>query len=386
MSFLMSLVSETASIAAEDSKLPEDLRVLFKTNTDLLNPIEITWKRTRHSRLAEDELMDQIGLPRYAKHDFFAEFLTTYKWQDGMAYELILGSIADRIPKAPSDPVKTVPFGAECSFDGERIYMGTPEQTRVKIGKQPTLKIDSLADPKFAQPLQKLFKSTYLSTAGYWMPSVIGELGHPAKHIVLYLLNNGAELISARSVSSQNTELFEVKLEETDLVHVFLFDPEKGYAMRQHKEIVKASGQIARIIDCANFQKAREPSLWLPNVCHINHFTWETVFPKCTAEPIVVETLELVSLKTSPIPQNEFVLTYTTPGTFVGDSTLPEARNSLGGVVGYRISANPDTLKDGINAARQQLDGSFAARRWLIILNLIVIILLVGGLLWRRFG
>jgi len=364
-------------IAGETVRLPDEFRTQLQANVAILSPIEVVWKRQRESTIGKSELMAKIKYKEFVKYEFFAEFSFIDRWQDRMMYEFLEQPVADRLPAHPTDPVKIIPLHVETAYDLDHVYIGDGERLRRAPGRYPHLQIDRGSDPKFAKPsIRVLFRSDYLREVGYWTPSICAELGRPASHIILHLLDSGATLTSVRRVFIDNIECVEVKLEEPKLIHLFLLEPDKAYALRRHTEIVKNSGQTARVVECRDYQNVKAPSLWLPKRCQIDYYTWETIFPTCSHEPIVNETLSLDSVATARMPTTMFVLKYSTPGTFVTDFTAPKAQRS------YRVAAKAEDLKSGIDAAKKLIESP--KRIWLLVLNLVAIAVLIGVFLWRR--
>ena len=375
------------SIFAVDAgnQLPEDIRARLEANATLLDPIQLVWKQLRKSTMEESLLMQQIKYPDYAKIDFFTEATFTYHLQDGMVYEFFQSSKADRIPKSPQEKVKVVPFESEAAFDLTKVYNGTAEAGRRAAGKYPLLNVDRFDAPKMHEPDDQIFKATYLREAGYYPPSLFKELGGTPRHIVLQLFDSGAKLASVGHALIDGTDCFQLTLDDSRNTYSFVLDPKKAYALRRRTDVLKSTGETTRIANCEDFKMVREPSLWLPQKCQIKYFTWETILPKISHDPIVTETVTLDSVATSRVPKDKFALAYKTPGSYVCDSTLDEAAKTPKGIVNYRIPAQPGDLAAAIAAASKEVKRPISTRMIFIVMNLALIFLLISGILWRRW-
>jgi hypothetical protein len=333
-----------------DSQLPGELARTFECNAALLSPLEIVWQR-RHVSPHGDVLMGMLGYPDWVQHEFFAPITYTFRWQDGMVYEFLDGMHADRVPKSPDEPVKAVPYQLERAFNGAKVYEGSPERHSVATRRIPTLVIDSRTSPKVIRPDVRFFPPRYLYDTGYWIPTRFDELGRDVEHLIPHLLSQGARIASVRQVSAEGADCLEVTVEEARFLTSFLLDRERAWAVRQRTQIVRESGQTARVLKCAEFQKVREPSLWLPRQCEITHYTCDPKLPLPPAQPLYQETVRVVAIGAARMAPEKFKLVYTRAGTLVSDATLPEARNAERGIITYRIPEDLSRLGEAIAAA-----------------------------------
>lgn len=372
------------SRALAEGGLPADIRTHLEANASLLDPIQLVWKQVRTSAIDQSALMKLIRYPDYAKIDFFAEVGIEYKWQGGMAYELFRSLKADRIPKSVDDNIKIIPFESEAAFDRHKVYTGTAEAGRKAAGRYPILHIDQIADPKLSPPDQRIFKAEYLLHSGYYPPQLFKELGQGMQHVVVRIVDDGGRLVSVDNVLVDARKCVQIKLETPEYTYTFVLDSQMDYALRRRIDVAKSTGETTRIVECDDYRKVREPSLWLPYKCRVTYFTWETILPEVKRQSLVTEIFEVESIDTAAISAEKFVLKYSTPGSFVSDASLKESGNDPKGVVNYRVPARPEDLAQSIAAASHELSRPISMRVLLVIGNLLLVLLLIIAIWWRR--
>lgn len=372
-------------VTAED--LPADVRAALEANEESLNPIELTWDRTRQSRLGQRALMKVFEWPDYARIDFFAKTTVVFRWQDGMQYQLTEGQIAHKVPKKPTDQVKIVPYGWERAFNGSNIYVGEAEEARLAFNSLPSMTVDSLRNPKHQKPDNHLFRPDFLSAAGYWVPERFSDLGEQLQHSILHLIESGGTIASVAEIAADGgTPLLRVVIDYNSLRHVFDLDPAKGYAVRRREDTVLDTGEKARVVILEDLRQVGDLPLWLPWQCKTAHYTWASVGTGYDNDPIVDETLTLTKLSTERMPIEYFMLKYTTPGTLVTDFTLVQGKTDEDSGVQYKVPANLEDLDKVIAQAsgRIETNGLLSRRYLLILANVAAVVLLIVAIMIHR--
>lgn len=378
------LIAVLAGPSVRGVELPMEMRAAFEANAASLSPLEVTWKCVKSSPVGQTEFLKTVKYPAYAGIDLFAPMSLVYRQQGDMQYQRFEGKITRTIPKVPTAKVDAVPYGVEKAFSRGRAYNGDSEKPTLAARKQPVLVIDRHDNPKMSKPDVEMFKSQYLRAAGYWTPQYFNELGRPTASTVLHLLESGAKLVSVRSRSFDSGDFVELVIDDSRKVLTIVCDPAKGYALRRQVDTFKETGGTASVVECDDFVKLKEPSFWLPRRCQIKHYTWHSIEPKCTREPLFVETLTVETFKTSTMPDEDFIVKYATPGSQVYDSTVPEAISSKNGIISYEIGANFGELDSAIDQAAGRLQSGPSTRAWLILANVLAVVILISALLWRR--
>lgn len=387
-----------ASFAAGANVIPAEIEAALKANANALSPIEVKWTRSRHSVIGQDQLMKILNYEVYDRHGFLADTHFTYFWQDRMAYGLEEGfTIA--LPARANEKFQIVPTGFERAFNLDNVYMGDLEKAMTNTGSPPLLSIDSVKSPKARKPGQVIFVPHYFWEAGYWVPWLFRDLGQPAEHLVLWLIQQGAQVSAIENVQFDGDNCIEIRCQHSGRNISFVVDPKFGYAVRRRIERFSDSGKLVSVTDVSDFTKLREPSLWFPKRCDVAYHAWRKGIStdygrrvdqarsadyahSSDERPLFTETLILDAVKTTPIPLQRFMLKYTTPGTSVADSTLPEAKSTPDGRVYYHVPANLDDLQQVIDQARKREPRSW--RGWLIALNIVAVVLLILVIVWRK--
>jgi hypothetical protein len=114
--------------------------------------------------------------------------------------------------------------------------------------------------------------------------------------------------------------------------------------------------------------------------------------PRLGQDPFLTEQLYVTALDTKPVREHRFNLApdyNKTPGTRVGDESLPEASQSRHGQITYVIPEDASDLDDVIDEAirqsRSERGTSFLSRSSVVLVAVISLaILLVIVILWRR--
>ncbi len=221
--------------------------------------------------------------------------------------------------------------------------------------------------------------------------------------------DNSEELATSeeRSRTAENLR-WQRKLPETKRM-VYFLDPALNYAVRRREDWYDPHTLLVRC-DCSEFEKLPDRPVWLPRRCESEihelqtrlYYQWpdaSLLVPQLTFpldDSFLTEIVEVTELTTSPFPAEQFVLSYTEPGTYIEDHTLPEAEKSQFGGIGYRLGQRPEeTAQNLVRAIKQQANGkqrrqAEAVHRtpwnWFVLANSCALLLVVAIVVARRIA
>jgi len=308
-------------------------------------------------------------------------------WQGGKMYErrIIGGREWKDAPNVQRD---------EFFFDGRILGGGCPEQFAYGKPKNPAMRIDLAED----QDANAHYFAVYdFQHMGLHLPEGAGQLLR-LKHLesqVLFQLEHGGQLQTVGPAQIEGRPLTRIallqdnpqwhlaqksdlaKLEETlrgstytkeqiqtklaiarrakettprKLQQVWYLDPELGYAVRRWQQLSEA-GQLRIQSDCTEHKKLPGHEIWLPAKCRTDFYIAGDYPGESFNTPFWIDVMEVSEFGTKPVPDEQFTLKYTIPGSEITDNTLPEAK--LGeGPVSYTVPALPQDLDRVIEEAR----------------------------------
>ncbi len=365
-------------ILAQD-EISRDLRKALEANAAALSPLTVTWERIRKSSLPDAQVLTIIGLPDTAR-EFMGPERVRFMWQGNKFYRYIWR----HMPQVTEDgTVQTdkplLVQEQETSFDLEAHYNGNPNRRLgAKIGDAIII-IDPTAKLLKEKGTEKICIADYLYAAGFRMPATAEQLTSGApKTLLLEFLQQGGKFIQATVEEIDGDSCTAVELTKDGQRHRFVLDPERGYTLRR-RMVWYESGQLEARIDCLDLIKLENPDHWLPRRIEIERY-----HPKAFPDrPLIEETITVTEMHNDPIPPEQFVLTYTEPGTRVADGTLPGADSQPSGRVSYTVPANPEDLDEVIRTA---IEGPKGRRTpWFVLgANLVILAVVVTFLLLRR--
>jgi hypothetical protein len=143
------------------------------------------------------------------------------------------------------------------------------------------------------------------------------------------------------------------ELRPRELQYIYYLDPAHGYAVRRFQVLTK-DGRLRMESNLTNYTKLSDYDIWLATTSFTDYYTSEGSHPgEIFESPFVTHVIEFSKYSTTPVPDGQFTLNYTSPGTYVTDKTLPEAKALPSGAVRYRVPANPEDLNRVIEEARK---------------------------------
>ncbi len=182
------------------------------------------------------------------------------------------------------------------------------------------------------------------------------------------------------------------RLTPKKIENVFFLDPDHSFAVRRWQERTE-SGLLQHQLDGSNVQQLPGHDLWLPRDIRVDSYVTGTLPGETFDIPIQTLIVNVSEYNTKAVPDSQFALEYSTPGTLITDHTLPEAKLGQGGVT-YRVPVNPDDLGQVITEARESTRLAAERRSWetmktiLIGVNVLIVILVIVYLVrrYRRKG
>jgi hypothetical protein len=313
----------------------------------------------------------------------------------------------------------------EFAFDGRILASGSPDQMIRGKRTSPELLINFAENEP---PEADYFGVRYFEPLGIRLPHGVAKLP-PHKHLasqVLFLLDDGGRLkavgpaqIDGRPMTriailaenpvwrlSQKEDFAELErmmrsahtmteqqiqeklalakkckeLIPREVEYIYYLDPQLCYAVRRFQELA-TDGRLRVQSDCTEHQKLAGYEIWLARKCRIDYYVADGTYPgEIFDTPFAGDVLEFSEFGTKPVPDEQFTLRYTTPGTSVTDMTLPEAKTAEGGAVSYKVPANPEDLDRVIEEARALTRAEASHRKWQKVVKIVLIVGNAGAL------
>jgi hypothetical protein len=417
-------IGDWERLGAQEALLPERVKEALG-EYGRLKTLSITWTQRFQPGAIASARLDARRLESWSSPD--ACYLV---WQDGKIFKR-----RDEGEKGAANSNQH-----EFAFDGRILAGGRHHGSIGGKSVEPQLGLNLAAE---LSPAAEYFGVGYFARIGIHLPRGVEEL-RGAKHLaseVLYLLEHDGKLESAEPATLDGRQLIRVAIllenprwrgvQKTDpaaferdlrkrqsetgrktkeeeiqmrvaaarrarettprnLVHVFHLDPELGYAVRRWQEFTEDGG-IRIQANCSEHQKVPGHEIWLPRESRTDYYVSDGEYPgEIFNTPFRTFVMEVVEFDTKPVPEDQFTLKYTMPGTVVGDNTLPESK--LGhGPVSYTVPAKPEDLDLVIAEARAITEArAVGAKRvnWfkimLISVNIVGLVGLLAYLVVRR--
>ncbi len=324
---------------------------------------------------------------------------------------------------------------SEFAFNGRVLFGGCPDQVSTQGRRNnPSLVIDLAADKNV---YAEYFGVAAIDHIGVRLPHGTRELLNTKSLTseILYFLNHGGrvtavgtELLNGseylkivllienpnwiivqeenideleklirktRTNSEENVQarlnIFKNAKRETpkELEYVYYLDP-KNYSIRRWQERA-VNGRLRVQLDGSDFKQLPGHMIWLPHSYRVDQYEKTNRPGEFLDIPFLTQFVQVTSVDSKRVSDEQFELAYNIPGTYVSDNTLPEAKLREGGVT-YRIPANPEDLDRVISDAREsaRLAGEGRSSRillksLLIGVNVLAVLGLIGYFVRRRY-
>lgn len=321
--------------------------------------IEVLWESNPSRPLSE--LMSRLDLPQESAATVFGSRQETIAWQDNRMYQRIANL---------EDGTGVVSDVGEVSFDGQTLYVGSPDDADAVTGSPALLTRTTLdvldehgqSDDRYfdtgrtlealALPAPETAKQfVAFESAEPGAAPVLGQLAanRSAQHISLggkdlisykftkpNLLNERARSTSLAELEAElrssgrateeyiSRELAAVAaLKDIDpLIHVeVVVDPDMSFAPIEVYER-DSDGNLLRQTVASDFGEHGEDRLMLPSRIEISHFTHPAIAGEVTELPLFVEVGTVASYKIGEQPLDRFRLDYNNPGDLITDVAI----------------------------------------------------------------
>ena len=374
-------------LTAQEVVLPESVKDALARYTEL-KTFSVTWTQQFEPGEEARAKLDAPTLKSWSR--FEACYLV---WQDGKVFK----RRKERPPERKDGPDSGV---YEFAFDGQILAGGRPHLLTSSGGKtaRPVLRKDLAAN---SEADGDSFGVAYFEAFGVHFPGKVKELLKSKQLVsqVMFLLEHGGRLKAVESAEIDGRPMTRVtivnenpawpgsqradpaKIEQElralktgkqteedikqqveavrrvkertarNLNRVFYLDPEFGYAVRRWEERTE-DGRLRIQTNCTEHEKLPEHGIWLPRNCCRECYTFDADDPGGFFKtPYLTHVMKVSEFSTKPVPDEQFTLNYTKPGTKVADATFPESKQGEDSV-NYIIPADAKDLDRVIEEAR----------------------------------
>lgn len=400
--FLLAITCSTHS-EADDVGIPSEIKDSLYHNSAALSPITVKFTKQVSSSVPISEWLEKVNYPPYSV-DTFLPAEVEFCWQDGMAYQYIMGKKANLIgvmdisdPNNPRlkkgaklDDLPLVSDESERASNLQEFFSGHGRTTSASSASNPSLMIDQIQSPRLFSPSDHALNPDYFYRTGFIMPRRFDELRNAIKPRILSLIDQGADVEGVEQIELGDAECVVVELSTAHQLMRFYLDASLGYALRRSEELNR-SGQKQIVVEMSDFVRLSSPEVWMPKYCEVIYYTWHTVPELITEVPLARESFVVHTIEKRPIPVEKFSLHYTMPGTLVSDSTLSGPESRPGGIVSYEVPADSRLLDATIQRAMGGKPlGPFGLTGWgripglLVFVTAMALAVLVGWVVTRR--
>lgn len=355
LGFVFFAVAQAAFGQVPATSLAPEVRTALQEHSRLLTPLTIEWEMRRDSRHALDHLLKMIGFPDQDRN-FLEPVRELARYQEGKVllrtrYSAAQVSASPRKNKSQRPSfVRLVPATQEFAYDGSKCYHGSPD-----LGKVLGIRYLQQAVKEYGGA--QLLRSVFFSNAGLAAPNKVADIAQgltSPRSRVIQLLEGGGTLDASEMVDLDGIQCLRVTIRSVDHLHSFFLDPSLRYATRRY-ELARSEGADRRVIQIATadqFTELDEASGFsLPTKCRVDYFQFARSDFVWGTKPLFTERYTVTRLEREPIDEREFVLVYATPGTYIGDGTLPGAESAPEGRIEYEVPVDPRDLDRVIELA-----------------------------------
>lgn len=363
---VLALCAYAQSLSGQEVRLSDEIRDVLAQNAAELSPITVSSTSQYRSSLPQEEVIEKLKM--HVTSDYvFIEKPRRMIWQDGKIY----------CWRREFDPSNPNGQAYEDSFDGQILYGGSPDAT-FNGTSQPIFSKDSLSRLAKTKPNARYWNVAYFDQIGLNVPARVKDLhDNKSGSEVLLLLEGGARLSGFEKVDLDGREVTRIELtadnpewraaEKRDPVevekllrlsfqpehvikqeletirlarelpehraYVFYLDPMVNYAVRRREELYE-DGTLLLQVNNKDFKQLKGRDVWLPRSSTADYYTWTTIPGTYFKSPVLSHVVEVSEFRLDRVPDEQFVLNYTKPGTIILDHTAPE------GSLTYQIPAD----------------------------------------------
>ncbi|MCA9078648.1 MAG: hypothetical protein KDA93_26720 [Planctomycetaceae bacterium] len=408
------VLEQPTATANDDDLSPQHVLETLRENASLLTPISLDYTHEHIPGRDPEETLAELDIRRNDPREFLNKSEHNVLWGDGRVYVSSTRPLVD-------DGVLSIHVWEESYTDGVH-YSGRRVGQDPILFKQPASRITN------GPPNTSVINLLYLRSCGYdpvlwsdesaerlelhsWIPFTIDSGGtlegihreDSGEHSGLFRVdiigpNPVRELADSIDLEAEKQALkssLETPERQAELIkrveewksapptrnYTFWLDPDMRFAIRA-SEIRNNHGQLLVESRCEDFEHLPERNVWLPRLCTVRHFSYDTVPGRLFQDPILIEEARVSSIDLSPIEASRFVLNHTEPGTVINDGTASGAANEPGGylrtVIGEKEKEVDPLRVDDVNPPKA------STWRWFVSVNILGLIVLVGFLGWRH--
>jgi hypothetical protein len=341
---------------SQEITLPPEVQDALVWNARHLSPITMSWtQKSQPASWSPEETTAKLRLAGDPAAFFYKQSRQVI-WQDGKMY-------CCKNYEENGDL-----YRYERSFDGKLLYNGSPDERLPSGVLQPTLLRRLVSRLAETQPELECLDTDYYDGIGLRLPKRAREMQSQTKGTaeIPWLLETGGHLNKVEDVelngqammrvevvaenwqrrralnidlaerekllrSGNNTETYirqelaairrMQELPETR-THVFYLDPRRHYAV-QLREERNEDGALVLRTDNSDFQLLGGRGVWLPRKSVTEYYTWPSVAGVFDL-PVLRRVIEVSGWSLDPVPERQFVLDYTIPGSLISDEVWSE--------------------------------------------------------------
>jgi hypothetical protein len=404
--------------SADTPATPKEMRDALTQMQERLSPITVTWADQYVSPLSPEKTFEKLKIKSPPAKVFFSRHISKLTWQKGEVY--------CSVPDLGSGGGKY-----ECAFDGTILYEGNPGAKFIDGSVQAHLTKHAIALLAKEQPDAQWISNEYFIAAGIWLPSRSVDLNahKTAQSQILQLLDaggqlqaiepynlNGAAVVRIRVAAenlqwrdaqninlAEDEKLLRMGPNSEEYIHQelatirrlqqlpherwydFYVDPKMNYAIRRSDELY-SDGTLLQQTNNDQFELITARNIWLPRKSRVDYYTWPSISDTFEKAPILSRVFEVSEIKLDSVPDNSFILNYTTTGALIFDKTSAVAPQS------YLVAATPAGLETAVKEAQslvahENLNAPPTYRGTIIVaVNLLGIVAIGVVIAWRRHG
>ena len=397
---LLVVLVAAAAVAAEPATIPDEARGTLMRNAADLSGLEFLVSVVRRRLAIPSDLPPQLRFLADPNFETNEECRVRIENDHFYLSKTKLGANRDT---------------GEASYDGITLYSGRPDGHDV----ESILRIDTRQGQ--AEDLvttgfpSRHFYWTYFFEAGYFLPAFPAELGQRASSRVLHLEQVGKvlswnpdgangriettlegpdpwaqlrmtpqQIQKAVSHLRGDTRELQAKALEAEVLRAksmprrmyrLRLDPALGYAVNEQWEY-DSSGALLKHTSCKDFRTVPGRTVQLPTTCRVAAHAHEAYLSFVSPKPIYEYVVTLKAVTEKPFTDADFQLRYESAGGHVFDYTAEGATRKQ--PISYRVAGAIEDLE----AASQPLSSN--SRRWLLVVNGVLVVALVALLLATR--
>ena len=405
--FIVTWLLAVPRLLAQQPMLSPEVEEALKNNARQLSPITISWSQVYQSSVPVGEALAALRLPESNANVLFNEVIVRVSLQSGKIYSS-RGPGSNRSFTGGEETF-------EAAFDGRIVYTGNPDRGKAIKFPQPALIKHFAADLAVSRPSDEFFDLDFFNAAGIAVPASAKNLHDAAapKSILFSRMETGGRIASIGNsqldgsevlrvevvadnperrraegidIAAMEKELRQTRTTEADIqrevngikkmrslppqkLFIFHLDPQMQYALRVQEERYSDGTLLYRQLN-SDFVQLAGRKLWLPRKSIRECYAFRSVPGTQFKTPIISQVFKVSEISLDPVPDDQFAIVYTQPGTLITDNTVP-------GGLSYQIAAGPASLDAALASANAD-----SRRGWSWTSVVIINVLILGAIGW----